>query len=256
MRQATRQPMRQAPQRGQAVVESLLGLAVLAILLMLLAMVDRLQDLALRAAHASRFMAMSLVQGRDVSAIDVSLRRRFFDPAQHRWVTRHGLSMTQGGRRVGLSSSSLPPTSAMQVGQSRIGPLRQELLAADSGIVVARVRIAPQLGPVDRQSAEASPSGLRLQAWDRMVLTLDRHTAMVANAGHAANDAAVADRLDAGEQAWRAAADRSRQAGRAVAQAMSRVDAPWGRPAPDFDWLRPWQDVVPADRLARTGGGQ
>ncbi|WP_454690830.1 hypothetical protein [Achromobacter aloeverae] len=85
---------------------------------------------------------------------------------------------------------------------------------------------------------------------------LRRHTALIGGAGHAAGDREAQDLIAANRAAWRRAADPTRRAGRRVAAALARIDAGWGRAAPDFDWLSRWADLVPEERLGARGAGR
>lgn len=236
---------------GQAVVESLVGLAAMAVLFLLLATVHRVQDLGLRASLASRYVAFALTRRDGGPDIRQEMIGHYFDPRADRWVTRHGGAIVdEGGGNVQARSSVGAILPRMQVGAGHPGAasLRNELLFPDKGITTSRVTLAPRLASGQREATPATdPLGLR--AWDSLQLQVPRHTAILSGAGHAADDGAVSARIAGSAHAWRSAAARSERAGRQIAAALRGVDAPWGRPEPEFDWLQPWDDVVPADRL-------
>jgi hypothetical protein len=244
--------------RGQALVEALVGMAALAVLLLLLSMVDRVQDLGLRASHASRYLALALTRRDSGPELQREVVDRFFDPRGNRWVTRHGISMIDeagGNVRVRQEVGDMSPESQIGAGHADAGVLRNELLFRDKGIMTGRVELVPRMGP----GADHGPQIegiLGLLAWDRMHLTVPRHTSILTGPGHAGDDRAVTARIASSDHAWRLAASRSEQAGRRATASLRSLDAPWDRPEPDFDWLRAWEDVVPEDRLGSGRGGR
>jgi hypothetical protein len=121
-------------------------------------------------------------------------------------------------------------------GGIRAAALRRELGVEDRGMVRAdaALRVSPH-----RQHGDG--------------LILRRHTAILADAGHADSDARVQQRIATSRTAWADAARSSRGAARQAAAQLKGIDRGWGRPAPEFDWLMPWEDLVPADRLDRAG---
>lgn len=241
--------------QGQALVEALVGGGALAVLFLLLANVHRVQDLGLRASHASRYFVLALTRRDPGLDIERETLQHFFDPRANRWVTRHGASMLEeAGRNVHVQRFTGQSLPEMQVGtgQADAIALRNELLFRDKGITTGRVELAPRLAP----DGHGEPTGsdlLGLRAWDSLRLKVPRHTAILTEAGHGADDRAVTARIAQSDHAWRSAARRSEQVGRRVAASLQGPDAPWGRPAPDFNWLRAWEDVVPEDRL-KSGG--
>ena len=240
---------------GQAMVEALVGGGALAVLLLLLANVHRVQDLGLRASHASRYFVFALTRRDSGAEIERETLQRFFDPRADRWVARHGVSMVEeAGRNVRAQRFTGEPLPAMQVGagQADANVLRNQLLFRDKGVMTGRVEVAPRFAP-DRRGEASGTDLLGLRAWESLRLKVPRHTSILTAAGHGADDRAVTARIAQSDHAWRSAALRSEQAGRRVAASLQGLDAPWGRPAPDFDWLRAWEDVVPADRLKSAG---
>jgi hypothetical protein len=142
--------------------------------------------------------------------------------------------------------SSARPGVSRQVEPAFQGPggtpvraLRRELDVEDKGIVTAVVTL-----PVHVPHVETSRSAMR------------RHTSILADAGHAASDRQAQDRIATSPQAWRRVAAPGLAAGRQAASRFKGVDRGWSRPAPDFDWLTPWADLVPPGRVRTTSRGQ
>jgi hypothetical protein len=126
-------------------------------------------------------------------------------------------------------------------GGARGAALRRELQVEDRGMVTARAAIA----------AAASPGSMAR-------LTISRHTSILADAGHAADDQRAQQRIAASRQAWGDAARLSLAAGRRALARFKDLDRGWSRAAPDFDWLSPWADLAPRDqppRARRSAGG-
>lgn len=269
-----------AYQAGQAVVEAIVSLMVLGVLIHVVAATDRLQDLALRASLAGRYAATLLTrQVEPGNALAADVADRFFNGSRHRWQTRDGESMLEGASSVRLAVAEGQGVAGMQVGQmdAIAGPIRQEVLRRDRGITHATVDVQPRLGRrkvsngkrdgdgdqrVDRGMAQRADRGFGqgvdrvvdpfgLTAWESMTPRLRRHTAILTDAGHAHSDAGVTARLQASPQTWATSAARSAQHGRDVASQLARIDRPWNRPAPQFDWLTPWEHLVPADRVGK-----
>ena len=254
-------------QSGQAMAEAVVGVLVLGVLWHVVAATDRVQDLALRASMAGRYAAMLLTRDAPPAGNDLAqdVRDRFFTGSRHRWQTRQGESMlgdaTSGDAaasvRVGVSERA--GHAGMQVGQQdmQAASLRQEVLRRDRGITVATVRVMPALGRSRGQDVSGlglepgTGPGPGLTAWESMAVRLNRHTAILTDAGHAASDRDVTKRLERAPLTWAASAGQSMRVGREVTQQLARVDRPWGRPLPQFDWLTPWETLVPSDRIGR-----
>src|SRR5690606_39035 len=97
-------------------------------------------------------------------------------------------------------------------------------------------------------AAQATVPGLHLP-FATQRLSLRRHTAILAGAGHAADDADVQRRVAQSALAWGNAAGTSVRAGRGGALRIAAVHRAWGRPGPRFDWLQTWAGAVPPERV-------
>ncbi|WP_148087261.1 hypothetical protein [Pigmentiphaga humi] len=225
---------------GQAMAEALLALGVLGLLLVFGASVGRLQDIALQTAYAARHVAFAV-------ALDApeherqEAAARFFSGPLHAWRNHDGSPLLAGPEPVRLvvfrQADGLPAGAEVGGTDVHASMLRTELLPGYQGLRAGRIDVAPRLS-----TAAAAAS------WPAMDLVLSSRYAILAGAGEADSDADVQARLGAAPRAWRDAAEATGRAGRGVS-ALGRVDAGWGRPAPQFDWLSAWAGLVPADRL-------
>lgn len=121
--------------------------------------------------------------------------------------------------------------------------LREEWKAADAGLLrsVATAQFRPLLGA-------------RGEFLPQAATTLRRETWLLTGGAHSGSDALAQARIADSGLGWGFAANLTAQQGRRVADVMRRVDRPWGRPQPDFDWLQPWRGAVPQAVLRRGGG--
>jgi hypothetical protein len=251
--------------------EAVVGVLVLGVLLHVVAATDRVQDLALRASMAGRYAAMLLTRNEGKADDDLArdVRERFFAGPRHRWQSRQGDAMlNDAAASVRMTVGERSAHAGIQVGQHDLqaATLRQEVLQRDRGMAVATVAVMPRLGRTKAAMLEPGRSpGLNLglnpdlnasltpglTAWESMSLRLNRHTAILTDAGHAISDRGVTERLQRAPQTWAASAAQSTRVGKEVTQQLSGIDRPWGRPLPQFDWLTPWETLVPADRLRK-----
>jgi hypothetical protein len=139
--------------------------------------------------------------------------------------------------QAGHGSRGGGPPAFVQPGGAAAGGLRREWGAEDTGVVTAVKRFRSGIEP----------------DW----ATGSRHTSLLVGAAHASDDAHAYRIIGASRTAWTVAAFPSIQAGKRVAATLHRIDSGWGREAPRFDWLSPWSDLAPAERVRanRTGAG-
>jgi len=213
---------RPAAQRGQALAEALAALSAMLLVYAALARVGAWQESASRASQASRHAAFLATRGAPMPA----------DPA----------SRTQMDRSRRLSESA--QAGAQDSWAARLG---QEWALQDGGIVRMAVTVqapawASPVLPAVAGAGQPAPAP-----------EFERQTAILADDGHGSGDRAVQQRVGRSATAWGQAAGRSLDIGRAIGAGLEGVDAPWGRPAPDFDWLEPWAGRVP-DRYLRAAG--
>lgn len=210
-------------QQGQAVVESLAGLALLGLLGTAIISVGRLQWHGMEAAHAARVQAFRYAVG-----------DRSDDGGRGLSDTRQGASANAGPVRTHVARAA-HAADFPGPGGARVAALRKELDVEDRGMVRAdaAVRVYPH-----RQHGDGR--------------VLRRHAAILADAGHATDDPHAQERIASSRTAWRDAARVSHAPARRAKTALQRIDRAWGRPTPDLDWLMPWSDLVPADRLDRA----
>jgi len=200
--------------RGQAALEAVLALALLALLMHGVATVGALQFNGLRAAQLSRHAAFAAARGQ--------------------------ADIPQGdGATVSEAAAQWLDASA-QAGDGQVAVLAGDWLRADPRLRTAQASVHPVAAiPFAQRDGPAS------------VLAMRRHTTLAANAGHASSDAAAAQRIEGSASGWSDAARRSRDAAQALHQRMQPVDAPWGRGAWSLDWLGAWADLAPPAAAAR-----
>lgn len=120
--------------------------------------------------------------------------------------------------------------------------LREAWRAADAGLL--RSAASAQFRPL---------LGARGEFFPAAATTLRRETWLLTGGGHSGSDALAQARIADSELGWGVAANLTAQHGRRVADVMRRVDRPWRRTQPDFDWLQPWRGAVPETVLRRGG---
>lgn len=227
-------------QSGQAALEGLLVLGILASLWVGAAWLGRIQDAALQAGHASRYRAFALAHQGLVDHVADS------GPAR---IPNRGGANRQGEAFLDAAAAhvaSVPTvrTPSIQIGDPHPGAAaaRQDLVLGDSRVWVAGIHV--------ETSGEHQP-GLGLAAFDRYRLGLDRHTAIMRGTGASEGDLATQQRIAQAQSIWGQYADRSIALGQQVTERMQAVDAAWGRPEVLFDWLQPWVGRIPARHLYR-----
>lgn len=225
--------------RGQALLEGLVGLVALVVVFWAIPVLGRYQDIALQAAHASRYAAFLAALGvPDSEEVSAMTGTAYFAGSARRWRTASGEDLVPFPPAV--SVHRVPDAMAGQpgAGHAAAAVLRREWQVGDDAMLRATVAARPR----DVVSYGLAAPGL---------LRMARSTSILTGAGHAASDIAVQQRVEQGASGWAEAAARSASAGREVAARMQAVDKAWARPHPEFDWLGSWQAMVPADRLVR-----
>ena len=227
-------------QSGQAVVECLVVLGVLASLWIGAVWLGRLQDAALQASHASRHRAFALAhQGADGAMYQTA---GVMVPGQGGSNRRGETFLDAGAARVSWSPTGRLPLVQPGDPIPAAAAVRTDLELGDPRVWVAGVHFETR--------GEAEP-GLSLAVFDRLRLGLDRHTAIMHGSGAADGDPATQERIAQAHSVWGRYADASLAHGRRVADRMRPVDAAWGRAMPSFEWLLPWVGQVPALHLDR-----
>lgn len=225
--------------RGQALAEGMVGLVALAVLFWAIPVLGRYQDIALQTAHASRYAAFLAAAGVvDEEEVSGMAGTAYFSGSGRRWRTISGDALMPFAPQVSMRRT--PDAAGMQpgAGHAAVAALRREWQVGDDAMLQATVVAQP------RDVVSLGPAAPRL-------LGIARSTSILTGAGHASGDEAVQQRVAQGASGWAAAGARSTSAGRDVTARMQAVDEAWARPRPDFDWLGPWQALVPADRLVQ-----
>jgi hypothetical protein len=224
-------------QNGQALAESLVVMGVLASLWLGLAWLGRLQDAALHLAHASRHAAFAWAHQGLGEIGAAALTDAGVGPG---WQTRRGGALLPEG--VSLDLEILPQPLSGLPGDSVPGggAMRRELRLGDEQIRIVHATA--------RTAGAPGTQGL-LWDFDRLAVSLRRHTAILSGPGAAAGDAEVQRILGDSARAWGHAAQPSQSLGRSLATRLGPADAAWGRPQPAWDWLSAWTARVPQRHL-------
>lgn len=227
-------------QSGQAVVECLVVLGVLASLWVALAWLGRVQDAALQAGHASRHRAFALAhQGLGEG---MAYAGDPIVPDQGGTNRRGEAFLDAAATRASSQPTARQPS--IQPGDHFAGAatVRADLVLGDPRIWVTEVHI--------ETNGETEP-GLGLAVFDRRRLGLGRHTAIMRGSGASDGDSATQQRIAQAHSVWGRYAGPSTALGRQVAERMQPVDAAWGRAEASFEWLQPWAGRIPARHLDR-----
>jgi len=133
----------------------------------------------------------------------------------------------------------LPPAAQPAGEQTHGAALRRDWAVADGGSLQAVVRVQP-----------TQVTGFQLPAWP----AFERRGVVLTDSGHASGDERVRQRLANADLPWAQAAAASWGVARQVTEFMMPVDRPWGRVAPDEEWLGRWQGMVPPWHLKQEPG--
>jgi len=213
-------------QRGQALTEAMVVLGALTGLLWAVYASGTWQDDSLRAGLAARQAAFAY------NRLDADVPPDFSVYANDDWADsriRFAAALPEG-----LPNNAQPGGS-----HAHAATLRRDWRVAQPVVMAAYVEVATS----HRE---------RMAAVLGDVQTLTRHTVVLRGAGHAGADAQAHARIAASDLAWQRPAQATRAVGQALAVRMQPVEQAWLRPAPDFDWLQKWTDLVPPQAL-RTG---
>lgn len=155
--------------------------------------------------------------------------------------------MAQLSRRAVMAAASGAPVASPQTGASVAG--RAQAMAGGMASANAALQNEWFGAELRLMSVSAQTAVAGTARWD--AARIQRRTSVATGAGHADGDDDARRRVGAAPTSWGRAANRSLSLARSVGGAVGRVDAPWGRPAISTDWLSPWADLVPADRVGK-----
>ncbi|WP_345798003.1 TadE family protein [Castellaniella sp. MT123] len=227
-------------QDGQALAEALVVLGVLGSLWVGIAWLGRVQDAGLQLSNASRRAAFAYAY-QEMALPDLSAQvSGHMQGSGHVWRSRRGDPLLPAGAVLNLDASAKRPASEPGDPVPDAASLRQELKLGEDAVWLARVGARTQ-GQAQTQS--------RLSDFDRLAVSLQRHTAILRGSGAASGDMAVQATLGESHRAWSGLAGASHEAGQRIDQRLQGVDEAWGRSRPSWDWLTPWAGRVPARHL-------
>jgi hypothetical protein len=234
-------------------VEGIVALMALLSLWVGISWLARLQDMALQATHASRYAAFAFSRNPQAD-IETDVRRHHFSGPTHLWADRAGnrlLSDGLGEVVLRFDRHAVLAEQAQAGGDAHDAQvLRRDWRIQDTGIVDSQITVAP-LSKLPSRPAALSITGLGY--FDSQLPVLRRHTAILADAGHASGDTQAQQRVADSGLAWADSANASYAQGNKIADAMISVDAAWDRAQPIFDWLGPWAGHVPDTHLDHSG---
>lgn len=243
-------------QTGQAVAEGLVVLTGLALAVLAIVHTGRWHGAALHTGLAARQSAFAWTRGEPGIGALVSSAHAANPLVDTANPVADAASRSSGAASVMAGKAGSMAGAALQL--QAVSPIADGSQPGGGHAQAGALRRQWGMHDTDIHAAHAVMSGLRLP-FGVQRLSLRRHTAILAGAGHARDDADVQRRMAQSVLAWGDAAGASQQAGGRVAERMAPVDRAWGRPQVDFDWLQPWAGALPPEHTqagSRAGRGQ
>lgn len=198
-------------QRGQAIVEMLVLIVAILMLFWGLLWLQRWQQIKLQTQHHAALQAFKFSHSHELSQDQEGLTTAYL---------------------LGLYS---PIAHKEHTERQALGvmPAQHQFLdvAQQEGLLGATQRW--------RFNSTAQGDGMQLRS----------QTSIWVGAAHANNDEQAVARLEASTSLWQYAQQNSVRTFKTLQPVISPVDAAWGRKTPSTDWLRPWQQSVPAHHL-------
>lgn len=202
-------------QRGQAAAEASLALLVLVPMLVGIGWLGKLQYSALAMAQTSRKVAFASAQGQTPDKLRSSSHTVY--------STNHWRVPAVGnGHAVAASLAN----DWLQTGRSLL-----RVQASENALT---------------PSVFDTPHGVGKR------LSVHRSTSILTGAGHALGDSATQKRIGESVAGWSIAMSKSRSQTIRLRGQLRRVDLPWQRGEVSVDWLGPWDDLIPTERLVRA----
>lgn len=235
---------------AQAIAESLVLFLVLLSLFIAIPWLGRLLDIRQQQDNASRYAAFQVT--RQLDGIDEqAIKQKFFFDKTHRWQDRQGKKILQE-ENVQLQIDRTQQLShlaqaAQQVGDAQT--LREQWNLQDKGIVSAMVKVLPTYSAKGNAMVGLNAD---MGFLERLVIPMQRQTAILSDAGHSESDLATHQRTGQSALAWRDSAEDAYALGKHIQRYASPVEG-FQRAAPVFDWLMPWTGYLPKHHLR---GGQ
>lgn len=200
--------MTQISQRGQAIVEMLVSIVAILMLFWGLLWLQRWQQVKLQTQHHAALQAF-------------------------KYSHSYELEQKQGELTIAYLAGLYSPIAHQEYTEQQalgVMPAPHHFLdlAQQEGLLGAAQRW--------RFKSTAQGEGMQLQS----------QTSIWVGAAHANSDEQIVKRLEASTSLWKYAQRNSIRAIKTLQPVVSPVDAAWGRKTPSTDWLRPWQESVPA----------
>lgn len=270
-------------QLGQAMVETIIILLVVASVGVGIAWLSKIQDLALNNTNISSYAAFatSFNQNRD----DILQNSNtLLSKQSQQWRNHDGSLMLKDsyqGLHLDWARSALSDDN-IQIGMhnTHAKKLRKEWLSQDTGILNVSASLSPTNNEKDNTTRKAvdtpnenglnnhdknnannqinnayskdlntglasSNNKLGLDFYLKNFPKITRHTSIATGAAYSYSDQDTVNHIKKSEYGWHGATNNSYRLGEKITDVASSVDGGWSRSKPIFDWLSPWQGLVP-----------
>lgn len=227
-------------QKGQAIIEAMVLMLVLATLLVALMWLGRLQDIGLQLSHASRHNAFKFAYQK----IDVMSANDMASYIQNSfWKNRNASNLIN---TTDFSIKDTQLSSYINTDKKFITAIKlfDELELDDKTIWQSMA--AAEVGTLNKNFAN-------LAKFDQQKLHIMRFTAIMRSSPTVSNDTEVQSRLANSPSVWANQAKHSINLGQKLNHRLQNIDSAWNRSLPEWDWLNGWVSSVPKRHL-RTGG--
>lgn len=202
-------------QQGQAAVETAMAVLVLVPLFVGVAWLGRLQLSALNTAHTSRQIAFAAAQGQTLGD--------FHAPLHIEYSTDYWRVPTVGNGHAGAAA------------------LANDWLRTGHDILRLRAR-----------DTTPTPGVFKSEGTPGWHLVVSRSTSILTGAGGGLGDSATQNRIAESSAGWTLAGATSRTQASRLRGQLRGLDVPWRRGELSIDWLTPWDDLIPTERVVRT----
>lgn len=218
-------------QLGQAMIEALLLIIVLASLFIAVIWINKLQDIGLQLNHQSRNLVFKYAYQKTDIADNDYLQKNI-------WLNRQTESLINN---ITINNKNNESGAYYLVGKNfgHILPLFDELKLGDSSIL--KTTVSASIGDLDKPS--------RISNFDRNKLTISRYTSIMTDVKTIPNDSQIQENLRGSKTIWHSQANKSIALGHELEDKLQGIDQAWGRPLPNWDWLGRWASQLPARHL-------
>lgn len=227
-------------QKGQAIIESLILLLVLATIFLAIMWLGRLQDIGLQLNHASRHNAFKLAYQKMYLSADNSAVNYL---QTNKWLSRNG--------------SSLINNASFSINITNNNPyLYTHKKFINSLELIDELNLSDKL--IWQSKAIANTGNLSkgfnsLAKFDLQKLQINRFTSIMRAPNTISDDRQVQLNLANSPSAWANQANYSINLGKQVSSRLQGIDQAWARDLPKWDWLGSWLSKLPKRHLNQGG---